>query len=199
MIEVTAAVAVAALILAAVYGVVTTTMTSQRRAEEVLGVYKEGGAILTLVCEDLRCAVYNEKTENFAVTDEMEFPGFSFVTVGWDPETGGNVLGEVGYELERRGDHIRLFRRFARIEGNIAKGGTYTLVSDDIASWKVEYFDGEEWREEWNEGKSLPLSVAVEITLEAAQREPVCFRRQVALPASNLAEAVVIPEAPEGA
>lgn len=196
LIEVVAAVAIAALILTATYGVVTTTLTSQKHTEQVLGVYKEGAAILTLVCEDLRCALYRADVENFSVRTETEFPVFHFASLAWDPQGGGRTPGEVGYELERGGDRLRLFRRFAEIEGDLSKGGKYTLVSDDITSWKVEYFDGKDWREDWEDGKSLPLAVGVEFTLEENERKPVRFHRRAAVPASNLAEPVTIPEAP---
>ncbi len=195
LIEVAAAVAIAALILTATYGVVTTTMTSQKRTEQVLGVYKEGAAILALVCEDLRYALYRAEADNFSALAETEFPSFHFASLAWDPQGGGRDTGEVGYELERDGDRLRLFRRFAQIEGDLAKGGKYTLVSDDIASWKVEYFDGKDWREEWEDSKSLPLAVGVEFTLGEDGRKPVRFRRRAALPASNLAEPITVPEA----
>lgn len=195
LIEITAAMAIAALILTATYGVVTTTMTSQKRAEQVLGVYKEGAAILALVCEDLRYALYRAELDNFSAPAETEFPSFHFASLAWDPQGDGRDTGEVGYELERDGDRLCLFRRFAQIEGDLAKGGKYTLVSDDIASWKVEYFDGKDWREEWEDSKSLPLAVGVEFTLGEDGRKPVRFRRRVALPASNLAEPVTVPEA----
>ncbi len=197
LIEVAAAMAIAALILVVTYGVVTTTITSQKHAEQVLGVYKEGAAILALVCEDLRCALYRTKVENFSVRTEMEFPAFHFASLAWHPQGGTRAPGEIGYELERGGDRLRLFRRFAQIEGDLATGGTYTLVSDDITSWKVEYFDGESWREDWEDGESLPLAVGVEFTLEGDGRKPVRFHRQTAIPASNLVEPVTIPEAPE--
>lgn len=196
LIEVAAAVAVAALILIATYGVVITTMTSQRKTEQVLGVYKEGAAILTLVSEDLRCALYRIETENFGVRTETEFGSFHFASLAWDPQGSTRGPGEIGYELERNGDRLYLFRRFAQIEGDITMGGEYTLVSDDIVSWKVEYFDGEGWREDWEDRESLPLAVGVEFTLEKDGRDPVRFRRQAAIPASNLAEPVTISEAP---
>ena len=196
LIEVTAAVAIAALILAATYGVVTTTITSQQRTEQALNVYKEGAAILTLVCEDLRCALYRAEVENFNTGTESEFPVFHFASLAWDPQGGGRAPSEVSYELERDGDHLRLFRRFAQIGGDLAKGGEYTLVSNDITSWKVEYFDGKDWHEDWADGESLPLAVGMEFTLEENGRKPVRFRRQAAIPASNLAEPITIPETP---
>ena len=186
LIEVVAVMAVAALILAATYGVVTTTMTSQRRTEELLGVYKEGAAIFPLVSEDLRSAVYRKRSLNFVVTDESEFPFFSFIGFGWDPETGRTAVGEISYELERDDDRIRLYRRFSEPAGSIADGGMYTLVSNDILSWKVEYLvktkkDDEweyEWEEEWGNSASLPTAVRIEFELEAAKGKPVRFQRQ---------------------
>ena len=49
--------------------------------------------------------------------------------------------------------------------------------------------------EEWEDNESLPLAVGVEFTLGEDGRKPVRFRRRAALPASNLAEPVTIPEA----
>ncbi len=201
LIEIVAAVAVAALILSATYGVVTTTMTSQRRVEELLGVYKEGAAILNLVSEDLRSAVYRNKSQNFVVRTESEFPSFDFIGFGWNPETGRIAPGEIGYALERNDGRIYLYRRFARPDGSIEDGGTYTLVSNDILSWKVEYLVRvkrekeweKEWEEEWVKSESLPTAVRVEFELEAARGEPVRFQREMALPTSNLLSPIPLP------
>ena len=192
LIEVLAAVAIAALILVTTHGVITSTLSSRKRTEEVLGVYKEGSAILALVCEDLRGALYRPEVDNFGVNLETEPSGFSFVSLAWNPRSGEISPGEVGYALERDGGHLSLFRRFALIEGDLKEGGTHMLVSDSIASWKVEYFGKEGWVQEWESGESLPLAVVVEFTLEDANKKQVRFCRQAALPASDLVEPITI-------
>lgn len=188
LIEVVAAVAVAALILSAAYGVVTTTIASQRRAEELLGAYKEGAAIMRLVCEDLRGATFENNAENFSVADEQEFPSFGFSGISWDPATGRIRPARVGYEVERKGDLLRLLRTYSAVDPGPEEAGGGVLVTDRIDGWAVEYFDGQEWLDTWEDSKELPAAVRVEFTLKTPGREPVRFVRETSLPAQRMIE-----------
>ena len=194
LIEVLAAVAVAALIVSAAYGVVASTITAQRRTEELLGVRKEGAAILDLVCEDLAAAVFRDKTEVFVLESDADPSPFHFMSVAWDPASGRRTLGEVGYLYERNDEKVRFFRRFDTLGGEISTGGNEILVSDEVVSWKTECFDGEEWHEMWEHGKSLPVAVRIEFSLAASEGKPIMFKREVAIPATNLLEPFSLPE-----
>jgi type II secretion system protein J len=197
LIEVVAAVAVAALVLMATYGVTTTTIAVQRRTEDVLGVRREGAAILDLVCEDLFCAVYRDKAVSFALDEDSDPKPFSFVSLAWDPKSGRRIPAEIGYDYEWKDTKLLLYRRFAEIEDNVEDGGEGILVSDDIRSWKVEFFDGEEWLDTWETTKSLPVAVRIEFSLDVPEGKPVSFTRAVVLPSSDLIEPVKLPEPEE--
>jgi type II secretion system protein J len=197
LIEVVAAVAVAALVLVATYGVTTTTIAVQRRTENVLGVRREGAAILDLVCEDLFCAVHRDKDESFVLGEDSDPRPFSFIGLAWDPESGRRIPAEIGYDYERKDAKLLLYRRSAKIEDSIQDGGEGILVSDEIRSWKVEVFDGEEWLDTWEATKSLPVAVRIEFSLDVPDGEPVSFTRAVVLPSSDLIEPVKLPEPEE--
>jgi hypothetical protein len=194
LIEIRAAVAVAALIVTAVYGVAASTITSQRRAEGVLAARKEGAAILDLVCEDLFCAVYRDKEEAFVIGEGSDPKPFGFVGVVWDPESGKRVLAEVGYDYAWKDTKMLLYRRVGELEGSLTKGGKEFLISDELRSWKIEAFDGEEWQDKWEDTKYLPVAVRIEFAIDQREGEPLSFWREVALPASNLVEPVTLPK-----
>jgi hypothetical protein len=79
----------------------------------------------------------------------------------------------------------------------VEDGGEGILVSDDIRSWKVEFFDGEEWLDTWETTKSLPVAVRIEFSLDVPEGKPVSFTRAVVLPSSDLIEPVKLPEPEE--
>ena len=82
-----------ALIVSAAYGVVASTITAQSRTEELLGMRKEGAAILDLVCEDLAAAVFKDKTEVFVLESNADPSPFHFMSVAWDPASGRRTGG----------------------------------------------------------------------------------------------------------
>jgi type II secretion system protein J len=197
LIEVIAAVAVAALIVTAAYGVAATTITAQKRTEEVLGVRKEGAAILDLVSEDLFGAVRRDKEQAFVFGEELAPKSVNFVSVAWDPKSGRRTLGEIGYNFERSDAGLVLYRRFGAVDEGITDGGEEILVSDAIESWKTEVFDGKEWHDTWETTKSLPVAVRVEFALAAPGRDPITFTREVAVPSSNLLPPAALPKVEE--
>jgi hypothetical protein len=82
--------------------------------------------------------------------------------------------------------------RFDEVEGTLFRLQARTVdppeVFDDEDNWRVcarrvkavalEYFDGEEWREEWNsyEEDTLPRAVSIEITVETEGGTPLTFK-----------------------
>ncbi len=197
LIEVIAAVAVAALIVTAVYGVAATTISAQKRIEEVLSVRKEGAAILDLISEDLLGAVHRDKAQAFIFGEEIDPKSVSFVSIAWEPKSGRRTLGEIGYNFERTDSSLVLYRRFGTVNESISDGGEEILVSDAIESWKIEVFDGEEWHDTWETTKSLPIAVKVEFSLAVPDRDPITFTREAAIPSSNLLPPAKLPEIEE--
>jgi type II secretion system protein J len=75
-------------------------------------------------------------------------------------------LYEVEYYLMQDGENMSLMRR---VWPNPSKdlepgGGMLTVIAENIGTFEVQYFDGEEWSEEWpEEMQALPDLVAISI------------------------------------
>jgi type II secretion system protein J len=75
-------------------------------------------------------------------------------------------LYEVEYYLMQDGENMSLMRRLwpnpnKEIETG---GGMLTIIAENIGTFEVQYFDGEEWSEEWPEDmQALPDLVAISI------------------------------------
>ncbi|MHC4325607.1 MAG: PulJ/GspJ family protein [Planctomycetota bacterium] len=77
-------------------------------------------------------------------------------------------LYEVEYYLAQEGETSLLMRRFwpnpSKEYEYIEPGGILTVIAEDIGTFEVQYFDGEEWFEEWpEEMQALPELVSVSI------------------------------------
>ena len=59
-------------------------------------------------------------------------------------------LYEVEYYLMQEGEASLLMRRlWPNPSEELEPGGILTIIAEDIATFEVQYFDGEEWSEEW--------------------------------------------------
>ena len=77
-------------------------------------------------------------------------------------------LYEVEYYLMQEGENSSLMRRLwpnpSKDYEELEPRGVLTIIAEDIATFEVQYFDGEEWFEEWpEEMQALPDLVSVSI------------------------------------
>jgi len=100
-------------------------------------------------------------------------------------EPEGDVY-EVEYYTETRDEKTVLFRRiWPNPEDKDPPGGLLNVVAQDIISFEIRYFDGEDWLDEWSERMvALPELVEVNLTWAcpeseqlAGQSRLVCFGR----------------------
>jgi type II secretion system protein J len=81
-------------------------------------------------------------------------------------------LYEVEYYLMQEGETSSLMRRlWPNPNKELEPGGILTVIAEDIATFDVQYFDGEEWSEEWpEEMQALPDLVAISIAAKQSDR-----------------------------
>ena len=84
-------------------------------------------------------------------------------------------LYEVEYYLMQEGENSMLMRRLwpnpSKEYEELEPRGILTVIAEDIASFEVQYFDGEEWFEEWpEEMQVLPDLVSVSIVARQPDR-----------------------------
>jgi type II secretion system protein J len=81
-------------------------------------------------------------------------------------------LYEVEYYLMQEGENSSLMRRlWPNPSEELEPGGILTVIAENIATFEVQYFDGEEWSEEWpEEMQALPDLVAISIAAKQPDR-----------------------------
>ena len=84
-------------------------------------------------------------------------------------------LYEVEYYLVQEGENSSLMRRLwpnpSKEYEELEPRGILTVIAENIASFDVQYFDGEEWFEEWpEEMQALPDLVSVSIVAKQPDR-----------------------------
>lgn len=84
-------------------------------------------------------------------------------------------LYEVEYYLVQEGEKSMLMRRLwpnpSRDYEGLEPRGILTVIAENIAAFRVQYFDGEEWSEEWpEEMEVLPDLVSVSIVAQQPGR-----------------------------
>ena len=84
-------------------------------------------------------------------------------------------LYEVEYYLMQEGETSSLMRRLwpnpNKEYEELEPGGILTVIAEDIATFEVQYFDGEEWFEEWPEEiQALPDLVSISIGAKQPER-----------------------------
>ena len=84
-------------------------------------------------------------------------------------------LYEVEYYLMQEGETSSLMRRLwpnpSKEYEELEPRGILTVIAEDIATFDVQYFDGEEWFEEWPEEiQALPDLVSVSIIAKQPER-----------------------------
>ncbi len=81
-------------------------------------------------------------------------------------------LYEVEYYLMQEGETSSLMRRlWPNPSEELEPGGILTVIAEDIATFEVQYFDGEEWSEEWpEEMQAMPELVSISIVAKQPDR-----------------------------
>ena len=81
-------------------------------------------------------------------------------------------LYEVEYYLMQEGETSSLMRRlWPNPSEYLEPGGILTVIAEDIGTFEVQYFDGEEWFEEWpEEMQALPDLVSISIVANQPDR-----------------------------
>jgi hypothetical protein len=157
-----------------VYPIVTMTINVMIAFERETEVLRVGNSVLDLISRDIQGCYANPDPANprlnnvFVGKQEMEFLRLDFITTTIShPDEDGYIspLTEVGYHIYRNNESkmLTLFRREDKFEysGDYTAGGQYYEVYDRFSEFTVEYFDGSDWVESWEEETNPPLAVKV--------------------------------------
>ncbi|TET32891.1 MAG: prepilin-type N-terminal cleavage/methylation domain-containing protein [Planctomycetota bacterium] len=174
LIELVLAMAMLGAVMGLVYPIVVMTVNTMVAFEREAEVLRVGNAVLDLMTRDIQGCYANPnpsqpRLENvFVGSKESELERLDFITTTVShPDEDGNVspLTEVGYHTYHNSKNgmFTLFRRedFFVYKGDYTAGGKYHEIYDRFESFKLEYFDGNEWRESWEQEPNPPLAVKI--------------------------------------
>jgi general secretion pathway protein J len=200
LLEVLVASAILSLVLAALYGVFSRTLTSKRLAEERAVRARTARIALLRIGEDLQSAFPpGSNTARFVSRAHRAtaFPEdtISFVSLTRVTLTSNNPEGdlcEIGYAVEP--DPLvptqrQLIRRVSSAlapDRNRADETVPLLLQ--VRGLRFRFFDGRSWQEEWGQEKTqntLPQAVEVVLYLPGSREEVAQFSTVIDLPLAN--------------
>lgn len=185
LIELMLSILLVAIMMSAVYGVVVSTVQAQERIEELTFGTEIAPVILNQMRQDLESAVIPDDSKEFFLgsdkkgaygdRDRVDFVAAvtAFGTDDADAEPRFHMLNEVGYVLqdskERPGESVLFRREDLWLDAEPLRGGRLTELYDRMLALKLEYYDGQGWRETWatkDQGGKLPEAVRITIKLK---------------------------------
>jgi type II secretion system protein J len=188
LVEVMLAVMILAVMMSIIYGVVVSTVNAAQRVEEITASSEIGPAILTRVRSDIEAAFLPKEGEFFVGSkkpggggdrDRIDFISgeLAYGSENEVEEARFHSINEVGYQVldNRKDPNVGvLYRRLDYfIDAEPLKGGRLTEVYDRVRSFSLRYYDGEQWRPDWNNKtqKGLPKAVEIEVKIFVTDRE----------------------------
>jgi type II secretion system protein J len=188
LVELMLAILILSIMMSIIYGVVVSTVSAARRVEEITASSEIGPAILTRVRSDLEAAFLPKEGEFFvgskkpgggADRDRVDFISgeLAYGSENGVEDARFHSINEVGYQvLENRKDPnvgVLYRREDYFIDADPLKGGKLTEVYDRVRSFSLRYYDGEEWRPDWNNKtlKGLPKAVEIEVKILVTEHD----------------------------
>ena len=194
LIEILVALSMILIILGVVYGSYTATMQSLSRCRAKIGLEQEARTLLSRMAQEIRCgypsAVRREPrppsthsrpaTKILREADRPHFLGerasprgdlLQLLTAGGitRPDEALAGLSLVAYRFdESRRTLLRRQVRLVDLPDIAANDDNWLPAARRVRAVVLKYFDGKEWREEWNSNdtRRLPEAVSIQITMD---------------------------------
>lgn len=183
LIEVLIAAGISVIVLGIISGAAWSTLESIAATERRLDLAAENAALMRRLAEDLKgiqldvvrsaatVEEYEESDEEppptFFADDESEDSVLKMYTTG--AITGPNKPAGV-YRVDYRFDGRtgKLQRRQAHIAQVDLESLVWRVIAEDLKSFDMSFFNGEEWEKIWdsNEERALPLAIELNYTFE---------------------------------
>lgn len=190
LVEILLAMLLTAIVMALIYGVVSSTIQAQQRIEQVTRSTEIGPAIMSQIRSDLQGAFLPRKDEEGFVgrnsqgsSGDRDRIDFVATTIAYGREEEEldprfHSVNELGYQVKDNpndtGVGILYRREDYFVDKDPMRGGRLMELYERVLHFDVRYYDGEEWFEEWNsrdaKGK-LPRAVRVELRILVSDRD----------------------------
>ncbi|MCE5229488.1 hypothetical protein LLG95_07815, partial [bacterium] len=177
LLELMLGIIISTMILTACAMVFSTAMRSWEQGSEARNTLQVGQTISDLIERHLRSAMAPEKREGGAVflgedLSDGGVSGHKLTLVSSAPgrfprSSAPTDSCEIDFCFDPTKEDGLTMRIDASPDDDPAAGGQSLPLSKDVVGFQVQYFDGEDWVDEWDDEK---LPVAVEFTLAIARR-----------------------------
>jgi type II secretion system protein J len=196
------ATAILSLVLAALYGVFSRTLASQRLAEERADRSRSARIVLLRLGEDLQASLpFTRESSRFhgETRQTNAFPkgALSFVSCAHAPASSAgreSDVYEIGYALFPDPDALGSYYLMRRVDLDPGVAGpgaeqdpnraAYPLLSR-VRGLRFRFFDGRVWREEWGQDETrdtLPQAVEATLYVQDSEQEVAEFSAVIDLP-----------------
>ena len=179
LIEVLVAMMITAIVLTSIYGIFSGISTARERIETDGGAYHQARVLFDRLGREIRSTTLGAGGIFIGGRDEDDRPFLEMTTTVSSP-VGGTVTGLARVRYELRDDpedtagpkDVLMRRETSPLHVDRGEAAEYRLAGDIIAM-NFRYYDGREWREEWNAGNqnALPRMVEISLVLDAGGRE----------------------------
>ena len=172
LLEIVIAIGLSSFLLLTVYMAYFGINRSIDAASEGQDVIETGRLLTELIKQDLRGISPNQKYQLISkIVESMEKEPdqrIDFVTTSY---LGANPLGlsKVGYFIYKTEDNKKVFmrRESKDVKDDVREGGTTCELSRIVSSFKLSFYNGTDWVEEWDSKSAgkLPKQVKIAITV----------------------------------
>lgn len=178
MVEMLVAIMLLSLLTASGFAVLSAGTRAAAKTKRYNNMLNYGQAALTTMASDIRTAVVRNK---FALASlDREYEGHDADTIDFiaakspklppeeDAEDAAPPVGrcEVGYYIENDADtevEWLVRREDGSLDDDPLEGGSITLAGPQVTDLNLEFYDGIEWQDGWDDQGVMPVAVRIRI------------------------------------
>jgi len=191
LLEVLVALSVAAIVLGAVYGIVTGVSTAKQRLDEDGEGFQQARVLFGRMARELRSAYFiRDQTETLfrGGLDDSRYCYLELTTTVISPTLPlASGISRVRYELSTDADSASTLPRLVRQESPLLPGGEAATMKSGLTAavhaFILRFYDGNNWQEDWDTAQSgrLPQMIELYLEIQVAGRQ-LPFLTRVAIP-----------------
>lgn len=175
LVEILIAVAIVSLILTIIYGSYASSIDTMNYTRKKMDAFSMVRLTLSRMNEELTSSFFSEDDKDVMFSGEerkIDFISSSHERIFKDSKEYD--LSEIGYftEAAEEGESLCLWRREDRTpDDDVLEGGEKEKLMEGLKGIEFKYYDGEEWRNEWDSKQEFRLPQAVKVILKFPEKE----------------------------